>query len=105
MDQAIVDEVKASYTGTRELRWAVHPTLSDWVIFVVPTRAELRMFYDQQTKSVPNAQQMLLDTCVIWPAKKELAESIDAHPGLAAVWIGEILEGAGVTGQARQGKA
>ncbi|HXJ49017.1 MAG TPA: hypothetical protein VNF91_07610 [Candidatus Acidoferrum sp.] len=105
MDQAVIDKVKAEYTGTRELRWATHPSLPDWVIFQVPTRAELRMFYDQQEKSVPNARQMLIDTCVIWPAKKELNESIDAHPGLAGVWVGEILEGAGVTAQAKQGKA
>lgn len=104
MDQAIVDKVKAEYTGTRELRWATHPKLPDWIIFAVPTRAELRMFYDQQEKSAPNARQMLIDTCVVWPAKKELNEAIDAHPGLQGVWVGEILEGAGVTAGAQQGK-
>lgn len=104
MDQDIAAKVKAEYTGTRELKWAAHPTLPDWIIFAIPTRAELRMYFSKQAENIANAQQMILDSCVIWPAKPDLAASIDAHPGLASTWVGEIVEAAGITAGATQGK-
>jgi hypothetical protein len=104
MDQEIAAKVKAEYTGTRELNWATHPKLPDWIIFQVPTRAELRMYFSKQGENIANAQQFILDACVIWPAKADLAASIDAHPGLASTWVGEIIEAAGISSGAQQGK-
>lgn len=99
---AITDEVvrvlKEKHPDV-ELHVLTHPTLDVEVVVRGPTEPEWKaakaMADDPERKIGTNG--VLVNACVLYPDKAELAALIKAHPALVDVWSGEIAEIAGAT--------
>jgi len=91
----------------REVRAAFAEEFEEFIVFVTPTRAELRMYMakrENEKEGVLAAQEFLVDVCVMFPDKAGLAKQLDRRPGLFYKWAGEIVESTGLIAQVTQKK-
>lgn len=98
------NEVQAANPGV-DIEILVHDKLPIEVIARSPKGPEYaiyRNFADEGKRR--ESIESLVSFCVIWPAKEERQAIIDAHPAIAGVWAGEIVEMAGFTAGARRKK-
>jgi hypothetical protein len=98
------DAVQAANPGV-EIEILQHDRLPDEVIARVPAPAAWNIYRNLQSEGKKNeAVQALVAQCVLFPPKEDLQKSLDAHPGLAEVWAGELVEMAGISSGARRKK-
>ncbi len=99
-----LEEIRAANHGV-EIWLLRHDKLPDRVIARTPAPAIWTIYRNLQAEGKKlDAREALVGASILYPAKKELEASFDAHPALVEVWTGELVEAAGALGSARRKK-
>jgi hypothetical protein len=106
-ERQIVEDVRAANPGLSavELFTAYLPNIDQLFVFRGANRAQHRIFRQMQADGKKlDAQDMLVNSCVVFPAKDELARKLDKYPVAIEPLTGEILEVSGLDLNVRRKK-
>ena len=100
----VIDRVKKANPGTNVYH-CEHDKLPVECIVRAPSVQEWDIFNNLQTeKKFSEANEMLVQSCVLYPDKDGLAKQIAEHPALRETWSAEICEVAGITSKVKRKK-
>lgn len=100
-----IKKVKLANPGT-DLHLIEHPVLPIDFIVRGPSKPEWALFRQRNGNDAEkgSAEEMLYETCAIWPEKKERDEVVARYPAVVNMVAGELAEIAGATQQASHRK-
>lgn len=100
------EEIRKKHAGRDDIEVIKHPRYDDQAVARPPTDGEYRIFRQKlaNPQDAALANDLLVDTCIIWPEKEAREQLFQRRPALREVWAAEILEMAGATRQATREK-
>jgi hypothetical protein len=96
--EAQADQLKAAHPGVELHVLDGAPVTDNEIVVRPPTQGEWHIYKSHalDPEKRPGAARFLVTTCAVFPDKETLKSILDARPGLADSWSGEIQEIAGV---------
>jgi hypothetical protein len=99
IDSAAIEDLKAKHGEVHQLSHA-----GVEVIVRTPGRAQWKRFraLTADEKRRPDALETLLRDCLLYPSLSDLDAILDRRPGLAETFGGQLVELAGLSGEAEK---